>query len=713
MGGWPQSYLASIAASPALSAIVPASGGNSGSLTASVTGSGLPAGATVKLTRSGHVDLAGSAIAVAADGLSLSVTFNLAGADTGLWNVVVATPDSQTVSLANGFRITGLSAPALRVSILWDARVSGVPAMRHDWRTEFEVVIDNAGNVDAQAVPLWLTGIPGNATVELDPAVSYPVSGPTEPTWSAANVPGTFTDAALNKYVTLLIPRVPGQGTVRRQFFLTVPGVSNPPFTLKVAVTPPWVDGTVFRSCLTGGGIANGACMGTQLTAINAYLAANPTLSALSGVAVWMKVAWQCVPGGATVPSAQAKAEQVLDYLVAAVETETAGAGCSGVLLPQWRDVVTVTVGGAVDPNDKLGATGTVSGQQALPYTIRFENVGNQPAQNVTVEDPLDADKMDLGTLTLEDITFGTIGHISPTPGQTSWTVNMPAQNLRVEIAAYLDDLTHHLSWYFRSYNLNNGATPPLGVGFLPVNDATHVGEGSVRFNIRPKNPLTGTISNAASILFDVPPATSTVAWLSSVDNMAPRSHVKPFTTPQDPARYKVEWEPVAGPWPDLWDYTIYASEDGGPYWAWRQPRATAATSDTFAARGGHSYRFYSRARDVNNNTESDKTTPEAQMNSPVGVGDPGERRVSLAGARPNPAPGEMEVWFTLASAEAAALEVYDVVGRRVLRRSVGALGPGEHVVRLGESPQLRAGLYFLRLSQGRQVLHARVAVVR
>jgi hypothetical protein len=51
--------------------------------------------------------------------------------------------------------------------------------------------------------------------------------------------------------------------------------------------------------------------------------------------------------------------------------------------------------------------------------------------------------------------------------------------------------------------------------------------------------------------------------------------------------------------------------------------------------------------------------------------------------------------------------------GRRVFRREVGALGPGPHMVPIAAQPTLRAGLYFLRLSQGPQVLHARVALIR
>jgi hypothetical protein len=72
-----------------------------------------------------------------------------------------------------------------------------------------------------------------------------------------------------------------------------------------------------------------------------------------------------------------------------------------------------------------------------------------------------------------------------------------------------------------------------------------------------------------------------------------------------------------------------------------------------------------------------------------------------------------MRVWLTLPSRQAATLELIDVAGRRVARREVGWLGPGTHVVVLDPGPRMRAGLYFLRLTQGGRVLTARVAVVR
>ena len=87
--------------------------------------------------------------------------------------------------------------------------------------------------------------------------------------------------------------------------------------------------------------------------------------------------------------------------------------------------------------------------------------------------------------------------------------------------------------------------------------------------------------------------------------------------------------------------------------------------------------------------------------------------RLALAGARPNPATGDLTVAFTLPSFVPASLEVLDLAGRRVILRSVGPLGPGYHVLNLTEGRRIPAGVYLLRLTQGPRSLSARAVLVR
>jgi len=92
---------------------------------------------------------------------------------------------------------------------------------------------------------------------------------------------------------------------------------------------------------------------------------------------------------------------------------------------------------------------------------------------------------------------------------------------------------------------------------------------------------------------------------------------------------------------------------------------------------------------------------------------------LALAGAQPNPATSELTVAFTLpdpaspGARASARLEAFDLAGRRVASRDVGALGAGSHVVKLAEGAGLRCGVYVIHLTQGARTLTARAAIVR
>jgi len=86
---------------------------------------------------------------------------------------------------------------------------------------------------------------------------------------------------------------------------------------------------------------------------------------------------------------------------------------------------------------------------------------------------------------------------------------------------------------------------------------------------------------------------------------------------------------------------------------------------------------------------------------------------LALEGARPNPAVGPLTVAFTLPRAEPATLALLDVSGRQVLAREVGSLGPGRHLIRLGECGCTPPGMYWLRLAQAGRSLVKRAALIR
>jgi hypothetical protein len=89
-----------------------------------------------------------------------------------------------------------------------------------------------------------------------------------------------------------------------------------------------------------------------------------------------------------------------------------------------------------------------------------------------------------------------------------------------------------------------------------------------------------------------------------------------------------------------------------------------------------------------------EETTPEVWVDVPTGFA------LALAGFRPNPAVGSLQIAFTLADDSAAAVEVFAVNGRRVLAREVGSLGAGDHVLDVAREMALQPGVYWIRLTQ-------------
>jgi hypothetical protein len=116
--------------------------------------------------------------------------------------------------------------------------------------------------------------------------------------------------------------------------------------------------------------------------------------------------------------------------------------------------------------------------------------------------------------------------------------------------------------------------------------------------------------------------------------------------------------------------------------------------------------------------TNLDVYAQRVQANGQLGgeaVSVPGEALVAIAldPISPNPTrEGSLTVRFTLATAAAASLEMFDVAGRRIIRRDVGSLGAGHHSLDLGEGRRLAPGLYLVCLRQGMNMRATRAVVL-
>jgi hypothetical protein len=90
----------------------------------------------------------------------------------------------------------------------------------------------------------------------------------------------------------------------------------------------------------------------------------------------------------------------------------------------------------------------------------------------------------------------------------------------------------------------------------------------------------------------------------------------------------------------------------------------------------------------------------------------PVDTRFALLGVSPNPSAVFPSVAFSLRDGTGARLELLDLLGRTVLRRDLGALGPGRHQVPLDRS-SVAPGVYWLRLFEAGRMASARVVLLR
>jgi hypothetical protein len=245
---------------------------------------------------------------------------------------------------------------------------------------------------------------------------------------------------------------------------------------------------------------------------------------------------------------------------------------------------------------------------------VQFENLETATAavQDMKITDQLDAN-LKWSTCTFDTIRIGT--HPIPVPPKSqSFTAAVdfrPEFNAIVDVECTFSSSTGQAQWIFRGKHPTNGQL----ADFLPPNTYNNdpKGRGWVSYSVKPNSNLsTGkVIKNKATIDFEigVPPAPlDTPEWINTIDITKPESHVLTLSPTQNSASFPVQWQGTdqhSGPG----SYSIYVSDNGGSYVEWLSN--TTKTSATFTGANGHSYAFYSIARDNAGNLEDAPSSPD------------------------------------------------------------------------------------------------------
>ncbi|HVR11785.1 MAG TPA: LamG domain-containing protein, partial [Thermoanaerobaculia bacterium] len=613
--------------------VSPNVGGDTGKTSVTLTGARFQSGATASLVRAGEPGIAGNPVTVGSSGTTLATTFDLAGQPRGAWDVLVTNPDGTSVTLPQGFTVQAGTAPQVWVNVVGlGLTVPGRPQT-------LQLFYGNSGNVDALGVPLWVAGIPPDAAVQPGFSVVPPV-----PLVSGVDYSGipAFTNTGSQLEGAFLLPAVTAGATGALQLTITVPALED--YQLEARTNKPWFDDSQFDSlagCFSG--MADlfhppndpSACIASQLATQRDLVTATVTvlgggkpdllglsLSVLNTVNDCFISPLFCGACGAwdleaCVPCLGSLAFTWAPKIYSIYETSKE---CIGFAASFSQSTLPIHAVRSLDPNNKVGPPGFaqpgwIVGQQPLTYSVLFQNqpTASAPAQQVVITDQLDPTRLDLNTLSLGPISFA--GHLLvPSPAATSFATDVdlrPAESLIARTSASLDPNSGLLTWRFISIDPATG-NPPLDpeVGFLPADLNPPEGEGSVLFTVLPKaGTPTGTqVQNQAKIGFDTNVPLVTQIWLNTIDNDRPTSSVVPLAPTQALASFTLQWSGT-----DLGsgirDYTLYVSDNGGAF----TPliAGSADTSTTFAGQPGHSYAFYTIARDGAGNIESPKTAPD------------------------------------------------------------------------------------------------------
>jgi hypothetical protein len=141
--------------------ILPATGGNAGTVTATIIGSGFHLGATVKLVRAGKADINGGSVTVGSEGRTIRATFDLTASPPGTCDLIVTNPDGTTANLISAFTVVQGGAAHVWVDIVGPSvfRIGSTQTIQN-----YGIAYGNSGTIDSGPVtisssfPSYLSG---------------------------------------------------------------------------------------------------------------------------------------------------------------------------------------------------------------------------------------------------------------------------------------------------------------------------------------------------------------------------------------------------------------------------------------------------------------------------------------------------------------------------------------------------------------------------
>ncbi len=333
----------------------------------------------------------------------------------------------------------------------------------------------------------------------------------------------------------------------------------------------------------------------------------------------------------------------------------------------------------SLDPNSKAGPAGVegspfIAASERMYYRVNFENKAEAAAAayKIVIVDTLNAE-------------FNPLTVLNGQASHDGFSFSVDGDILR---------------WEVEGIDLPPNVNPPEG-------------EGWVSFSVEPEIDLSsGTeLRNSATITFDLNEPITTNVVSNVLDFLPPVTTMQPMPVDSDASQVLVRWVSTDGALGSgVAASVLYASRDGARF---EPVITTAADSVVLRLDTDHQYEFYALAKDRAGNVESSRpalvstfvtTAVSSETEVPVGF--------ELLQNYPNPFNPTTTLSYAVPRLEPARLEVFDILGRRVVILTDGIFRPGKHSI-TWDASHMASGVYVVVLRQGDRTAYRKVLLLR
>ncbi|MES2616367.1 MAG: T9SS type A sorting domain-containing protein [Bacteroidota bacterium] len=633
----------------------PSKAGNIGKATVKITGSLLSSDNLVYLVRNGDTIRCKQMEAV--DGNMMFATFNFNNDSIGDYLLHVEFNNSNTSVFAKPFELINSIGPSIKTSIM------GYPAIRASRWYDYVLKIENTSANDMANVPIYFA-LQNNGQLQVE-ALNSVID-----TFAYSRIDTFRYKADKNYLYAFLIPTLKTQDvysipvrlkvvkgdSIALSVWHQLPLGEKPKAVCLQQVWKKFSGLTVAENCIS-------KTLMKMDTSIRSNI--NYEFGDASTVIDYNRFYRSTVVGCgssfsvsnlAKINSYYANPGFVSEIDSACIYSSDENNSDSAVIVLNDPNKLMVKVVNSLDPNDKIGPLGNTSNNlmTALPslfnYVIRFENdsSASAPAQIVIVKDTIDKRYFDISSVKFTSFKVGDYKYyfLPNTTGINKYFDFRSKANVVLNLNASIDTGKGIITWVFNSLDIATLTSEKLNpiYGFLPPNDKTNKGQGSVSFEIKLKEGVNGfaDIKNRADIVFDENKSILTKYWRVVKDGEAPESKVLPLAKSLNVLSFPVAWQAIDSLGVKKID--VFYSSNKIVYQLWET--SYSDSSALFSGINDSTYYFYSIATDIAGNQENKPDSFDAMTHLHITIVNSLNRITSdnLYTIYPNPSTGLVNI---------------------------------------------------------------------